>query len=94
MEAIEMGGLMVSTCAATNCTALNYAMPEASRDSRIIKALNPKRQFPTQTSERAFTTPPHQNNNITSDEFYQLILNIDMGLNFYARENNPGLNTY
>ncbi len=94
MEAIEMGNLMVSTCTATNCTALNYAQPEDSRGSRIIKALNPKRQFPTQTSERAFPTTPHQNNNITSDEFYQLILNIDMGLNFYARENNPGLNTY
>jgi hypothetical protein len=89
-----MGGLVVATCSAPNCTQLSYASPEDSRNSRIVKALNPKRQFPTQTSERAFTTTPHQNNNITSDEFYQLILNIDMGLSFYARENNPGLNAY
>ena len=94
MEAIEMGGLMVSTCTASNCTQLSYASPEDSRGSRIVKSLNPKRQFPTQTSERAFTTAPHQNNNITSDEFYALILNIDMGLSFYARENNPGLSNY
>lgn len=94
MEAIEKGGLVVATCSAPNCTSLNYAMPEDSRGSKLIKSLNPKRQFPTQTSERAFATTPHKNNNLTSDEFYQLILNIDMGLNFYARENNPGLNTY
>lgn len=94
MEAIEKGDMMISSCSAPNCTQVNYAMPEDSRNSRIIKSLNPKRQFPTQTNERAFTTAPHQNNNISADEFYQLILNIDMGLNFYARENNPGLNNY
>jgi len=100
MEAIEKGGLMVSTCAAANCTATSYAQPEASRDSRIIKALNPKRQFPTQTTERAFTSTPHMQavgqagNDLTNDEFYQLILNIDMGVSFYARENNPHMNVY
>ena len=31
---------------------------------------------------------------LTPDEFYALILAADMGVNFYARENNPGLTTY
>jgi hypothetical protein len=35
-----------------------------------------------------------QSGDLTADEFYQLILNIDMGVNFYARENNPGLSVY
>ncbi|MBA3460249.1 MAG: hypothetical protein H0T46_09840 [Deltaproteobacteria bacterium] len=93
MEAIEMGGLMVSG------NFKVYASPENARDSILIKMLNPKRQFPTQTNERAFATSPHmaavgQGGDLTADEFYQLILNIDMGVNFYARENNPGLNVY
>lgn len=94
MEAIEKGGLMVSG------NFKVYAQPENSRDSIIIKTLNPKKQFPTQTSERAFATNPHMaavgqaGNDLTNDEFYQLILNIDMGTNFYARENNPHMDTY
>lgn len=94
MEAVEKGDMMISACSAANCTQVNYAMPEDARGSRIIKSLNPKRQFPNQTNERAFTTAPHQNNTISADEFYALILNIDMGLNFYARENNPHSNAY
>ncbi|MEP6963553.1 MAG: phenylalanine--tRNA ligase subunit beta, partial [Acidobacteriota bacterium] len=31
---------------------------------------------------------------ITADEMYALILAADLGVNFYARENNPGLNEY
>lgn len=90
---------MVASCSGANCTKLSYASPEDSRGSLLIKTLNPTRQFPTQTSERAFATTPHmqakgQANDLTGDEFYQLILNIDMGVNFYARENNPRLSTY
>jgi hypothetical protein len=94
MEAIEKGGLMVSG------NFKVYAAPENSRDSLIIKKLNPLRQFPTQTTERAFATNPHMadvgqaGNDLTNDQFYQLILDIDMGVNFYARENNPGLSVY
>jgi hypothetical protein len=93
MEAIEKGGLMVSG------NFKVYAQPENSRESIIIKMLNPKQQFPTQGTARAFATQPHmaavgQGGDLTADEFYQLILNIDMGVSFYARENNPHLNNY
>jgi hypothetical protein len=93
MEAIEKGGLMLS-----GNPVISYASPEASRDSRLMKALNPKQQFPTQGATRAFGTTPHYQAqgfaDLSNDEEYDLILNIDMGLNFYARENNPGLSTY
>ncbi|MBL0213507.1 MAG: hypothetical protein IPQ07_06480 [Myxococcales bacterium] len=94
MEAIEKGGLMVSG------NFKVYASPENSRDSLVIKMLNPMQQFPAQAAgTRAFATMPHMaqvgaGTDLTPDEFYQLILNIDMGVNFYARENNPGLASY
>lgn len=94
MEAIEKGGLMVSG------NFKVYASPENSRDSLVIKMLNPMQQFPAQAAgTRAFPTMPHMaqvgaGTDLTPDEFYQLILNIDMGVNFYARENNPGLASY
>ncbi len=93
MEAIEKGGLMVSG------NFKVYANPEDSRGSLLIKKLNPTQQFPTQNAAvRAFPTMPHMaavgGSDLTPDEFYQLILNIDMGVNFYARENNPGLSVY
>ncbi len=93
MEAIEKGGLMVSG------NFKVYANPEDSRGSLLIKKLNPMQQFPNQNAAvRAFQTMPHMaavgGSDLTPDEFYQLILNIDMGVNFYARENNPGLSVY
>ncbi|MGE3458567.1 MAG: hypothetical protein AB7O24_25840 [Kofleriaceae bacterium] len=91
MEALEEGDLM---------TAGNfkvYLQPENSRGSLAIQMLNPLRQFPAQTSERAFATTPHMDGrgpDLTADEFYMLILATDMGVNFYSRENNPGLSDY
>jgi hypothetical protein len=93
MEAIEKGGLMV----AGNFKV--YMNPEDARGSLAIKMLNPMQQFPTQNAGvRAFNTPAHMatvgGQELTPDEFYALILAADMGVNFYARENNPGLSTY
>ncbi|HEY1555232.1 MAG TPA: hypothetical protein VGF94_10410 [Kofleriaceae bacterium] len=54
--------------------------------------------------QRAFTTTPHQQEStvtalggyteLTPTEFYKLILAADMGVNYYARENNPGSTAY
>ena len=47
---------------------------------------------------RAFTTAPHSQvggyAELTPTEFYKLILAADMGMNYYARENNPHSSTY
>ena len=75
-----------------------YLNPQDARSSVAVKMLNPVRQFPTQNAgQRAFATTPHMNGkgtDLTPDEFYALILAADLGVNFYARENNPMLNQY
>lgn len=88
MEAIDMGDLMIAGDFKV------YMRPQNARGSLAIEKLNPTRLFPTPTAERAFpSSTPHSAGNyteLTSTEFYKLILAADMGMNFYARENNPG----
>jgi hydrazine synthase alpha subunit-like protein len=93
MEAIEKGNLVVSG------NFKIYMNPQDARGSIAIKLLNPPLQFPTQNlATRAFITQPHAAakgfTELTADEFYRLIVAADLGMNFYARENNPGLNIY
>ena len=92
MEAVERGNLMIAG------NYKQYTNPEDARGSLVIKMLNPTQLYPAPTSVRAFSTAAHMvavgGSDLTSDEFYALILAIDMGVNYYARENNPGLATY
>jgi hypothetical protein len=92
MEAIEELNLMVSA------NFKVYMEPQNARGSELIQKVNPTQLFPTPNAAvRAFTTAPHSTGNyteLTPTEFYKLILAADHGVNFYARENNPGLNTY
>ena len=87
MEAIEKAKLVV----AGNFKV--YLNPEDARGSIAVKLLNPVQQFPAQNAAvRAFATTPHMQGkgaDLTPDEYYALILAADMGVNFYARENNP-----
>jgi hypothetical protein len=70
-----------------------YMNPQDSRNSEVIKMVNPTKLFPTPDANvRAFTTAPHsagKYTELTAAEFYKLILAADMGVNYYARENNP-----
>lgn len=92
MEAIEKGGLMITG------NFKVYMNPQDSRGSEVIKKLNPTQLFPTPNqSVRAFNTTPHSTGNyteLTPTEFYKLILAADMGVNYYARENNPHSSSY
>jgi hypothetical protein len=87
MEAIEKAHLMISG------NFKVYMNPEDARGSLAIKQLNPTQLFPTASATRAFTTAPHLTaqgrTDLTPQEFYTLILAADMGMNYYARENNP-----
>ncbi len=103
MEAIDMGNLMVMGTLPCQTTAgtptLQCLEPQNARDSYAIRLLNPTQLFPTpDTGKRAFNTSPHAQaqgfTDLTPTEFYKLILAADMGVNFYARENNPMLNDY
>ncbi len=62
--------------------------------SRHIQILNPIQQYPTvDDSVRAFTTTPHGVNmgfTLTPEEHLLFTLMVDMGGQFYSRENAPG----
>jgi hypothetical protein len=92
MEAIEKNNLVVTG------NFKVYMNPQDSRNSEVIKMVNPTQLFPVaNTSVRAFNTTPHSSGKyteLTPTEFYKLILAADMGVNFYARENNPHSNDY
>jgi hypothetical protein len=74
-----------------------YAQGGSARDSQIVQMLNPPQRFGANgvtaidTNTRAFTNPIHPvdvgGTELTPDEYYRLILNIDMGGQFFFREN-------
>lgn len=74
---------------------LKYLEPASAKDSDVIQKLNPMQRFPAvDPAVRAFPGTPHPADVgkpelvLTPDEYYQLILNIDMGGTFYARESH------
>jgi hypothetical protein len=77
-----------------------YVEAGSARDSLVIQMLNPVQRFPLSSTVRAFADRSVTNGAIshaadksypelTADEFYLLILNIDMGGQFFFRENLP-----
>ena len=75
-----------------------YTAPPSAMDSLVVKMMNPVQRFPANTSVRAFADRSVTNGAIshaadkgfpelTADEHYLLILNIDMGGQFFFREN-------
>jgi hypothetical protein len=76
--------------------------PEDARNSDAIRRLNPTQLYPTVSATRAFSTAPHSSTTgnyngageLSATEFYELILAADMGVNYYARENNPHSSAY
>jgi hypothetical protein len=75
-----------------------YVTPVSAKDSLVIQMLNPMQRFPVNTGVRAFADRSSTNGalshaadkgftDLTPDEQYLLILNIDMGGQFFFREN-------
>jgi len=82
-----------------NYSQYGYVEAGSARDSSIIKMLNPPQRFPAvDMNVRAFPGKTHAANvgypELTADEYYRLILNIDMGGQFYFRENKDTASTY
>ena len=102
MEALEKNMLMVTgtmPCkTADGQPTLQCMMPEDAADSDVIRRLNPTKLFPQPSTERKWTTTAHAADkgftDLTPAEFYKLILAADMGVNYYARENNPHSSDY
>jgi hypothetical protein len=93
MEALERGHLMVVG------QVKKYMEPLDARNSAVIKLLNPTQVFPTENpSVHAFNTVPHLQAKgrpeLSPRDNYILTLGADMGVNFFARENNPGNKRY
>jgi len=66
--------------------------PGSAKDSMLIQKLNPPQRFPSvQMGTRAFSGQTHAaavgGTELTADEYYLFILNIDMGGQFFFREN-------
>ena len=93
MEAIQRNNLMITGDFKV------YMNPEDAHGSIVIQKLNPTQLFPVPSkATRAFATAAHLveqgQPDLSAQEFYTLILAADMGVTFYARENNPGLSIY
>ena len=94
MEALEKADLRIVG------PFVQYMRPLDAHGSPVIQKLNPTRLFPAPSSARAFAGPGHlaslpsPRTDLSSKDFYMLILAADMGVNYFARENNPRLNTY
>ncbi|HVZ71047.1 MAG TPA: hypothetical protein VHJ20_01620 [Polyangia bacterium] len=80
-----------------------YVTAGSAKDSSIIKMMNPPQRFPSiDTTVRAFGAGGIHPNDITGDntlelspeEYYRFILNIDMGGQFYFRENRDSASAY
>ncbi|MDZ4693994.1 MAG: hypothetical protein SGI86_02530 [Deltaproteobacteria bacterium] len=76
-----------------------YVEPGSARESKAIQKLNPPQRFPAiDPNRRAFPGATHPadrgGQELTPDEYYLMILNFDMGGQYYFRENNPGNGSY
>jgi hypothetical protein len=89
IEAIERNNLMIMG------NFKVYLKPLDARSSILIQKLNPTQVFPTPSSARAFVGAGHLpslgRTDLSPLAFYTLILAADMGVNYFARENNPHL---
>jgi hypothetical protein len=73
-----------------------YIEPGSARTSALFTKLNPPQLYPYNESVRFVDGAPshpadvgHPELALTEDEYYLLILNADMGGQFYSRENAP-----
>ena len=70
----------------------SYVRPGRARDSALVRKLNPPQRFPAvDGNTRAFEGAVHPRDvggeELTADEYYRIILNIDMGAQYFFREN-------
>jgi hypothetical protein len=70
----------------------SYVTPGHAGRSALVRKLNPPQRFPTVDGNvRAFDAAVHPKDvggeELTPDEYYRIILNIDMGAQYFFREN-------
>ena len=87
-----LGELLGENVVQITGTVPDLVEPGSARDSMFIQKLNPPQRFPAvDMNVRAFSGATHAamvgGPELTADEYYLLILNIDMGGQFFFREN-------
>jgi hypothetical protein len=95
MEAVEKNHLTITGFGPNQ----PYMKPLDARNSLAIQMLNPTQMFPTPNpGVHAFNAASHlmdkKGVELSQKDMYILILAADMGMNYYARENNPHLSVY
>jgi hypothetical protein len=96
----EIIGDHVVTVTGDGYAQYGYVSAGSAKDSAIIKRLNPPQRFPAvDTKVRAFSAGGVHPTDVggtelTPEEYYRFILNIDMGGQFYFRENRDTASTY
>jgi hypothetical protein len=92
LSVMGLGELLGENLVTITGDASAYAEPGSAKSSKIIKKLNPPQRFPdVNTAVRAFAGGVHPTGvELTADEYYRLILSIDMGGQFFSRENRDG----
>jgi hypothetical protein len=83
----------------SNSTRAGCALAANAKESMIIEKLNPPQRFPSVNLANRFKSgTPHPvdvgGQELTPDEYYLLILNIDAGGQFFFRENKAGATQY
>jgi Hydrazine synthase alpha subunit middle domain len=92
---MEFGENDVTIAVAGGGTMPSYVTPGSAKGSLLVKKLNPPQRFKAlNTAVRAFPGASHPadvgGTELTADEYYRIILNIDMGAQFFFRENKSG----
>lgn len=94
LSLLGLGEILGEDVVSITGTPPNYVVPAAAAASPLMTLLNPPQRYPLDPSVRAFgSAKPHPvdvgGTELTPDEYYLLMLNIDMGGQFYFRENLP-----
>lgn len=92
ISVMGIGELLGDDAVSISGTPFDFAKAAAARDSTIIEKLNPPQRDPVvDTSVRRYAGAVHPvdvgGTELTPDEYYLLGLSIDMGGQFYSREN-------
>jgi hypothetical protein len=92
---MEFGENDVTVTVAGGGAMPSYVRPGSAKESLLVKKLNPPQRWKTMdTAVRAFPGATHPadvgGTELTPDEYYRIILNIDMGGQFFFRENKTG----
>jgi hypothetical protein len=99
VSVMGLGELLGDDAVQIQGTPFDYAQPANAKGSKIIEKLNPPQRYPVvDTTVRRYPGKVHPADvgaaELSPDEYYLLGLSIDMGGQFYSRENKDEAAAY